>query len=138
MLVENIIMMNIIGTLYVYAVICKYENKPLKFPGTKATRISYQIGSDVDLIAEQEIWAAVDLNAKNVAFNCSNGDLFKRTHLWTALAEQFDVEFVDFDDESEVEGMSLVEMMKDKGPIWEQIVREHGLEPTKLGEVVLK
>ncbi|CAL5385460.1 unnamed protein product [Camellia sinensis] len=107
-------MVNIIGTLCVYAVICKYENKPLKFPGTKAARISYQFGSDMDLIAKQEIWAAVDLNAKNIAFNCSNGDLFKRMHLWTALAEQFDVEFVDFDDESEVEGMSLVEMMKDK------------------------
>ncbi|CAL5383820.1 unnamed protein product [Camellia sinensis] len=110
-------MMNIIGTLCVYAAICKYENKPLKFPGTK-----------------QEIWAAVDPNAKNEAFNCSNGDVFKWKHLWKALAEQFDVEFVEFDDDSE-EGVSLVEMMKDKGPVWEQIVREHGLEPTRLEEV---
>ncbi|KAL7262291.1 hypothetical protein ACSBR1_000635 [Camellia fascicularis] len=127
-------MMNIIGTLCVYAAICKYENKPLKFPGTKAAWNSYQIGSDADLIAEQEIWAAVDPNAKNEAFNCSNGDVFKWKHLWKALAEQFDVEFVEFDDESE-EGVSLVEMMKDKGPVWEQIVREHGLEPTRLEEV---
>ncbi|KAI8016310.1 Iridoid synthase CYC2 [Camellia lanceoleosa] len=124
-------MVNIIGTLCVYAAICKHENKSLKFPRTKAAQISYQIGSDANLIAEQEIWAVVDPNAKNVAFNCSNEDLFKWMHLWTALAKQFDVEFVDFDDESEVEGMSLVEMMKDKGPVWEQIVREHGLEPTK-------
>nr|A0A1C9CX66.1 RecName: Full=(S)-8-oxocitronellyl enol synthase CYC2; AltName: Full=Cyclase 2; AltName: Full=Iridoid synthase; Short=ISY [Camptotheca acuminata]AON76723.1 progesterone 5-beta-reductase family protein [Camptotheca acuminata] len=123
-------MMNIIGTLCVYAAICKHENTPLKFPGTKAAWNCYSVASDADLIAEHQIWAAVDPYAKNEAFNCSNGDLFKWKHLWKVLAEQFGVEYAEFD-ESE-KPTSLVERMKDKGPVWEEIVRENGLHTTKL------
>ncbi|WJX41452.1 Delta(4)-3-oxosteroid 5beta-reductase [Trifolium repens] len=31
---------------------------------------------------EQHIWAAVDPYAKNEAFNCSNGDVFRWKQLW--------------------------------------------------------
>ncbi|CAB4320952.1 unnamed protein product [Prunus armeniaca] len=54
-----------------------------------------------DLIAEHEIWAAVDPYAKNEAFNCSNGDVYKWKHLWRVLAEQFDMEFEDFNYDDE-------------------------------------
>uniref|UniRef100_A0A803NNT7 Uncharacterized protein n=1 Tax=Cannabis sativa TaxID=3483 RepID=A0A803NNT7_CANSA len=37
--------------------------------------------------------ATVDPNAKNRAFNCSNGDIIKWKHMWKVLAEQFDVEY---------------------------------------------
>ncbi|KAH0977873.1 hypothetical protein GBA52_027592 [Prunus armeniaca] len=57
--------------------------------------------SDADLIAEHEIWAAVDPYAKNEAFNCSNGDVYKWKHLWRVLAEQFDMEFEDFNYDDE-------------------------------------
>uniref|UniRef100_A0A5B6ZSI0 Iridoid synthase n=1 Tax=Davidia involucrata TaxID=16924 RepID=A0A5B6ZSI0_DAVIN len=127
-------MMNLIGSVCVYATICKHENTPLKFPGSKAAWNSYSNASDADLIAEQQIWAAVDPNAKNEAFNCSNGDVFKWKHLWKVLAEQFSVEYVEFD-ESENAVVSLEEMMKDKGPVWDEIVREKELVPTKLEEV---
>ncbi|KAL6982989.1 mitochondrial peripheral inner membrane protein [Sarracenia purpurea var. burkii] len=126
-------LMNIILTLCVYAAICKHENKPLKFPGTKAAWNSYKVAGDADLIAEQQIWAAVDPYAKNEAFNCNNGDVFKWKHLWKELAEEFGVEYVGLE-----EGESpatLTEMMKDKGPVWEEIVKEKGLVPTKLEEI---
>lgn len=29
----------------------------------------------------------------------------------------------------------MTEMMKNKGPVWDEIVRENGLVPTKLGDV---
>uniref|UniRef100_A0A5B7BZZ9 Iridoid synthase n=1 Tax=Davidia involucrata TaxID=16924 RepID=A0A5B7BZZ9_DAVIN len=128
-------MMNIIGTLCVYAAICKHENRPLRFPGTEAAWNCYYVASDADLIAEQEIWAAVDPNAKNEAFNCNNGDVFKWKHLWNVLAEKFGVE-VEFDHEREKQAVvSLTEMMKDKGAVWDEIVREKGLAATKLEEV---
>ncbi|KAA8537825.1 hypothetical protein F0562_027595 [Nyssa sinensis] len=126
-------LMNIIGTLCVYAAICKHENAPLKFPGSKAAWNCYSNASDADLIAEHQIWAAVDPYAKNEAFNCSNGDVFKWKHLWKVLAEQFDVEYVECD-ESE-KPVSLEEMMKDKRPVWDEIVREKELVPTKLEEI---
>ncbi|CAI8599312.1 unnamed protein product [Vicia faba] len=74
--------MNVVGTLYIYAAICKHEDVPLRIPDTKEAWESYYMASDADLIAEQHIWAAVDPYAKNEAFNCSNGDVFRWKQLW--------------------------------------------------------
>nr|AIW09145.1 progesterone 5-beta-reductase 3 [Catharanthus roseus] len=125
--------MNLVGTLCVYAAICKQQGLPLKFPGSKNVWEGYSMCSDADLVAEQQIWAAIDHlpNAKNEAFNVSNGDVFKWKYIWKVLAEQFGLEFVEFDGEK----LSLQEMMIDKGPIWEEIVRENGLLGTKLEQV---
>ncbi|CAL0319041.1 unnamed protein product [Lupinus luteus] len=124
--------MNIIGTLCVYAAICKHEGLPLKFPGTKEAWECYSTASDADLIAEQHIWAAVDPNARDEAFNCSNGDVFKWKHLWEVLAEQFEIEEYGYEEGS---NLKLEELMKDKGPVWDEIVKENELLPTKLEEV---
>ncbi|XP_062107579.1 (S)-8-oxocitronellyl enol synthase CYC2-like [Humulus lupulus] len=132
-------LMNLISGLCVYAAICKHEGKPLKFPGNRAGWDTYWDASDADLIAEHHIWAAVDPNAKNEAFNCSNGDVFKWKHLWKVLADQFDVMYEDFEDsDRDITGVSrpgLVEMMKDKSQVWDDIVRQNGLVPTKLKDV---
>ncbi|KAG7941356.1 hypothetical protein I3843_16G037100 [Carya illinoinensis] len=125
-------LMNLIGTLCVYAAICKHERLPLKFPGTKAAWDCYTVASDADLIAEQHIWAAVDPYARNEAFNCNNGDVFRWKHFWKVLAEQFGIEDYGFE---EGEKLSLVEMMKGKDAVWEEIIRENQLQPTKLEEV---
>ncbi|KAK1553564.1 hypothetical protein Q3G72_000468 [Acer saccharum] len=128
-------LMNIIGTLCVYAAICKHEGVPLKFPGTKGAWECHMVVSDADLIAEQQIWATVDPNAKNEAFNCSNGDVFKWKHLWKVLAEQFDIESYGLEEGGE--RVKLEEIMKGKEAVWEEIVRENKLQPTKLDEVGL-
>ncbi|KAJ6939800.1 hypothetical protein NC651_006076 [Populus alba x Populus x berolinensis] len=126
-------LMNIIVTISVYAAICKHEGVPLIFPGSKEAWNGYSIASDADLIAEHEIWACVDPNAQNEAFNIQNGDLFKWKHLWTVLAEEFGIEKYGFEEgESSV---TLAEKMKDKGPVWEEIVRENQLLPNKLEQV---
>ncbi|KAJ7961937.1 3-oxo-Delta(4,5)-steroid 5-beta-reductase-like [Quillaja saponaria] len=126
-------LMNIVGTLCVYAAICKHEGVPLKFPGIKAAWDCYSVASDADLIAEQHIWAAVDPYAKNEAFNCSNGDVFKWKHLWKVLAEQFGIEDYGFYEEDG--HLTLAELMKNKGSVWEEIVKENQLQSTKLEEV---
>ncbi|KAL2537243.1 3-oxo-Delta-4 [Forsythia ovata] len=125
-------MMNIVGTLCVYAAICKHEGVPLKFPGNKAAWDGYSVCSDADLIAEQEICSAVDPNAKNEAFNVNNGDVFKWKHFWRVFAEQFGVEPGELDESSK---LSLTEMMKDKGPVWDEIVKKNELVATKLEDV---
>ncbi|XP_049401462.1 (S)-8-oxocitronellyl enol synthase ISY1-like [Solanum stenotomum] len=125
-------MMNIIGTLCVYATICKHEGLPLRFPGSKSAWDGYSSCSDADLIAEQHIWASVDPNAKNETFNISNGDVFKWKHLWEGLAEEFEVEIEEFDENKR---WTLEEMMKDKGQIWDGIVKENGLVESKLEDI---
>ncbi|XP_047164447.1 (S)-8-oxocitronellyl enol synthase ISY1 [Vigna umbellata] len=125
-------LMNLVGSLCVYAAICKHEGIPLRFPGTRGAWEGYSFSSDADLIAEQHIWAAVDPYARNEAFNCSNGDIFKWKHLWKVLAEQFGIEEYGFEEGS---GLRLSEAMKDKGPVWDEIVSQNQLLPTKLDEV---
>lgn len=105
----------------------------MRFPGTKGCWESFHAISDADLIAEQQIWAAVDPFGKNEAFNCSNGDVFRWKQLWRILAEQFGMEYVEYD---ESQGQILLaETMKDKGPVWDEIIKENDLLPTKLEEV---
>ncbi|XP_073313259.1 3-oxo-Delta(4,5)-steroid 5-beta-reductase-like [Primulina huaijiensis] len=125
-------LMNLVGTLCVYAAICKHEGAALRFPGCKAAWDGYSDCSDADLIAEHHIWAAVDPYAKNEAFNVSNGDVFKWKSFWKMLAEQFGVEYAEFE---EGQKLTLQELMKDKGSVWDEIVRDNGLTPTKLEEV---
>ncbi|XWS21267.1 hypothetical protein CRYUN_Cryun30bG0041100 [Craigia yunnanensis] len=125
-------LMNVVGTLCVYAAICKHEGEPLLFPGSKAAWECYSDASDADLIAEQQIWAAVDPYAKNEAFNVNNGDVFRWKHLWRNLAEQFEIEEFGFE---EGKNLGLQEMMKGKERVWEEIVKENQLQETKLEEV---
>ncbi|KAF3674235.1 3-oxo-Delta(4,5)-steroid 5-beta-reductase [Capsicum annuum] len=128
-------MLNIVGTLCVYATICKHECIPLIFPGTKEVWDSYSNASDANLVAEHQIWAALGAQGKNKAFNITNGDVFKWKQLWKVLAEQIGVEYVGFDETEKI--ISLSEMMKDKGTVWEKIVRDNNLVSTTLREVGL-
>ncbi|KOM54729.1 hypothetical protein LR48_Vigan10g062100 [Vigna angularis] len=66
----------------------EHEGIPLRFPGTRGAWEGYSFSSDADLIAEQHIWTAVNPYARNEAFNCCNGDIFKWKHLWKVLDEQ--------------------------------------------------
>lgn len=122
---------NIVGSLCVYATICKHEGQPLRFPGIQTAWDGHSEAADADLVAEQQIWSAVELQGKRQAFNCSNGDKFYWKDLWKVLADEFDVEFVEFEESS----ICLEEMMRDKDPVWDQIVQEKELLPTKLEEV---
>lgn len=65
----------------------------------------------------------------------NNGDVFKWKHVWKVLAEQFGIEEYGLDEEEGERRLSLVEMMKGKEGVWEEIVKENELQPTKLEEV---
>jgi len=78
------------------------------------------------------VWAAVTPEAKNQAFNCTNGDVFTWKSIWKLLSELFDVEFVAFD---ETQALDLVEVMRDKGTVWKEIVEKYELEKTILEDI---
>nr|AKU19319.1 putative progesterone 5beta-reductase [Albuca bracteata] len=125
--------MNIMQSLCIYAAICRKERALLRWPGSRVTWEGFSDASDADLIAEHQIWAAVDPYAKNEAFNCSNGDVFKWKQLWRTLAEQFEVGFVGY--EGEEGRFSLEEAMRGKEEVWAEIVRESELVETRLEDV---
>jgi len=124
-------LMNMVCTLAVYASICKYEGKPLIFPGNRVCWAQFSEASDASLVAEQEIWACLDPKAKNEAFNSSNGDVFIWKRLWYLLAEKFQLHVPEYKGEP----TSLSEMMKGKEQLWHKIVQENGLQPLELHEV---
>ncbi|XP_058004378.1 3-oxo-Delta(4,5)-steroid 5-beta-reductase [Hevea brasiliensis] len=123
---------NCLLTLSVYATICRHKGLPFKYPGSKYTWEHFCDMTDARVLAEQHIWAAVTDTAKNQAFNCSNGDVFTWKSLWKVLCEVFDVEFVDFD---ENESFDWAEMMKDKGKVWDEIVKKYGLFKTNMEDI---
>ncbi|MCO5562408.1 hypothetical protein L7F22_016035 [Adiantum nelumboides] len=124
-------LMNILGSLAVYACICKHEGLPFLFPGNSTYWEQFGDVSDADLVAEQELWAALDSSAKNQAFNISNGDVFNYKRVWSHLAEQFDIDVPDYSGQP----TSLSKAMEGKGPVWDAIVQKHGLVPTKFDEI---
>lgn len=124
-------LMNLLGSLAAYAAICKHEGLPFRYPGNKVTWEQFGDVSDAELIAEQEVWASVDPSGKNHAFNVTNGDVFKYKRVWSLLAGRFGLEVPPYNGQP----ISLKEMMKDKESVWEEIVAEHDLIPTKLEDV---
>ncbi|KAL0325447.1 UNVERIFIED_CONTAM: (S)-8-oxocitronellyl enol synthase CYC2 [Sesamum radiatum] len=63
----------------------------------------------------------------------ATGTFFKWKHFWKILADKFEVEYEEFDENQDY--VSLVERMKDKGPVWDEIVKKNNLTPTKLEQV---
>ncbi|RCV44249.1 hypothetical protein SETIT_9G358300v2 [Setaria italica] len=124
---------NIICSLCVYAAICLKEDIKLRWPGTRSAWEGFNTCSDADLIAEQHIWAAVDPMARNEAFNCSNGDIYKWKKLWPVLAGRFGLEWAGY--EGEENRFKVAEAMTGKEAVWAAIVAENDLAETKLDEV---
>ncbi|XP_050229423.2 3-oxo-Delta(4,5)-steroid 5-beta-reductase-like, partial [Mercurialis annua] len=129
-------LMNGVGTLCVYAAICKHQGLPLIFPGSHAGYKGYWDASDANLVAEQQIWAAVDPNGKNEAFNCHNGDVLTWKILWKELAEQFDIENYGIEEDDDKK-LSLYDRMKNMGPVWDEIVRENELVASEVEKVAM-
>jgi nucleoside-diphosphate-sugar epimerase len=115
--------MNLGSTLAVYASICKFQNKPFRFPGSEAQWNGLSDVTDARILAEQLIWASTTEAARNEAFNVVNGDYFRWKWLWKNLAAWFDVEPVGY--EGEIHPLEL-EMANDHAA-WSEIARRHEL-----------
>ncbi|AES91934.1 putative oxidoreductase [Medicago truncatula] len=123
---------NMLMVLATYAAICRQVGLPFRFPGNRYTWEHFCDMTDARVLAKQHVWAAVTKKAKNQAFNCTNGDVFAWKSMWKVLCKTFAVKFVDLDEKEEFD---LVQFMRDKGEVWDQIVEEYGLHKTKLEEI---
>ena len=122
--------MNLVMVIAVYAAISKALGLPLRFPGTEAAyRALYQC-TDSTLLAKGVTWMSTDPKCANQAFNLTNGDLIRWENLWPRLAAYFGME------PGPRQHIRLVEMMRDKSPLWERIVAEHGLQPIPYEKLV--
>jgi nucleoside-diphosphate-sugar epimerase len=115
--------------LSAFATLCRHLKLPLIFPGSAACFDSVSQATDARLLAEAMVWAATTGRCANNAFNVVNGDLFRWRHLWPKIAAFFDLEA------GPVQTMRLCERMADKEAVWAEIVRAHGLRPTRFSDL---
>ena len=122
--------MSIVPVIAVYAAICKELGLPLRFPGKPgAYRAIYQVTESTHL-ANATLWAATDERCANQAYNITNGDYFRWANLWPRIAEVFEMPL------AEPQTISLVAHMADKAPLWDAMVKRHGLQTYRFEEIV--
>lgn len=121
-------LMNIGATLASYASICKATGRPFVFPGSPTAWTGINDITDARLLAKHIVWASTEPNARNEAFNATNGDVFRWEQLWTRIADYFGIPVGAYPGAYN----SLAERMKDMGPDWDDLIRRHGLQPIGL------
>jgi len=121
--------MNLGMSIAVYAAISKELGLPLRFPGTERTYgVLTQITS-AEILAKATVWAGQYVTAQNEVFNITNGDYFRWRYLWPRIAAMFGMPLAD------PIPTPLTVYMADKEPVWEAIVRKHGLQPLPYTQV---
>lgn len=123
--------MNLVMAIAVYATISKALGLPLRFPGTEASyRALYQC-TDSELLAKGVLWMAENPRCANEPFNLTNGDVIRWERIWPCFADYFGMPL------GPRQHIQLTRMMKDKGPLWQRLVAEHGLKDIPYQDIVL-
>ncbi|MFL6112977.1 MAG: SDR family oxidoreductase [Catenulispora sp.] len=120
---------NLVPTLGAYAAICRALGVPLDFPGTAEGYAALNEVTDADVLGDAVLFTATHPTARNQAFNVTNGDCFRWQTVWPKLADWCGLPC------GVPRDIRLATWMRDKGPVWDHIVAEHGLQPRPLDQV---
>jgi hypothetical protein len=74
-----------------------------------------------DLLAKAIVWAAENDSCDGEGFNITNGDFNRWANLWPRRAEYFKMDY------GLPQHLPLTQFMSDKAPIWQRLVKQHGL-----------
>jgi nucleoside-diphosphate-sugar epimerase len=112
----------------VYAAVCRELGLPLRFTGRADGPLE---AVDVALLAKALEWAATNSNCANQIYNIANGDCFCWPNVFRRIAgEVFDMEWAP----PHTDYLAVV--MADKAPLWDEMVRKHGLRQYSMQEIV--
>jgi nucleoside-diphosphate-sugar epimerase len=120
---------NLTSIIGAYASICRHLNVPLDFPGTREGYETLTEITDSQYLADALVWMSTDPRAANTAFNITNGDAFRWSTMWPAIASMWEIPC------GVPRDIRLEAWMADKEPVWARIVDAHGLVPRTLVSV---
>ena len=121
--------MNLSTVIAVYAIISKELGLPLCHPGTPGNYKALYQCTDAMHLAKAITWMATEPKCANEAFNITNGDYIRWENVWPQIARYFEMEL------GPRRHLNLTEIMADKGPIWDRIVKKNGLKPYSYNEI---
>ena len=75
------------------------------------------------------VFLATSDTTHNQAFNVTNGDLYRWCQFWPRLAAAYGIK------SGQVRTLDLALWMADKQPVWERLVKRHGLQKKPLSEI---
>jgi nucleoside-diphosphate-sugar epimerase len=120
---------NAVTVIGAYTAIARELGMPLDFPGSPAAFAALRDVTDAGLLARAVAFIATDPACANAAFNVTNGDAFRWRALWPTIAAHFGVAA------GSARPLKVAAFMADKQPVWDAIVRRHGLIEPKLDDV---
>jgi nucleoside-diphosphate-sugar epimerase len=120
---------NGVAVLGAYAALCGELSLPFDFPGSQAAFDARRDFTDAALLAREIAYIATATACRNAAFNTTNGDVKRWRDMWPALAAYLRVT------PGDARPFSMYDWVRDKQPVWQRIVRRHGLADTRLDQV---
>lgn len=111
--------MNLGNLIGLYGALCKETGTAMQFPGPEqAYRGALVNVTAAPLLGEAAVWAAEE--ERDGAFNLTNGDVFRWSHVWPKLADWFGLEV------GEPQPLSLAQRLTALKPVWQTLAqREH-------------
>ncbi|RAU42069.1 NAD-dependent epimerase/dehydratase family protein [Pseudomonas sp. RIT411] len=112
--------MNLGNLIGLYGALCKATGTAMQFPGTEqAYRGALVNVTAAPLLGEAAVWAAEE--ERDGAFNLTNGDVFRWSHVWPQLADWFG------QDVGEPQPISLAQRLTALKPVWQALAQGEGL-----------
>jgi nucleoside-diphosphate-sugar epimerase len=120
---------NAVAVIGAYAALCRELGIAFDFPGSAAAFDARHDLTDASLLARAMAFIATTPACRNQAYNVTNGDVICWRDLWPRLAADVGIEA------GGVRPFRMVDWVRDKQPVWDGIVRRHGLVESRLKDV---
>ncbi|WP_100809661.1 MULTISPECIES: SDR family oxidoreductase [unclassified Microbacterium] len=122
--------MNILAGVAAFAMLSKQERVPLRFPGSPGAWDALHQATDARILAKAVEWAFDSTSARGQIFNVTNGDLFRWSQLWPAIAEFFAMPY------DVPQPLSLEAHMANRDDEWDELVVRDGLRSVGFADFV--
>lgn len=112
--------MNLGNLIGLYGTLCRETKTSMQFPGPETAYRNVLVNiTAADVLGEASLWAAE--TEADGAFNITNGDVFRWSHVWPKIAKWFGLEV------GEPQPISLNERLRALQPVWARLAAHQGL-----------